>query len=381
MHTTSLDNAANPASVPAPKHLHGPWADALLLGGASIMAFVLLRAISPNGAQVAALAVLAMVLANFVNHPHFAHSYQMFYGSWREIRSDAFPSHLRVRWYLAGIYLPAALVLWLAFSAWRWTQGESWLMASSLNLMGALVGWHYVKQGFGMAMMDAALKKNYWTPEARKAMLWNAYACWLAAWALINTSHAGSAFWGFFGLKLDIPGYAVALACVPAMATTVWASLAIVNSLARLPYRWGDLPLSGVLAYYVTLYLWTIFSWVDAAYMLLIPFFHSLQYLTVVWRYKKNELGCLREAANKTISDLVRFWANGVLLGALGFWLLPAGIDYVASGHLPFISSGPALALAVFWIFINVHHYLIDNVLWRQGNPKVNQYLFLAAKK
>jgi hypothetical protein len=35
-----------------------------------------------------------------------------------------------------------------------------------------------------------------------------------------------------------------------------------------------------------------------------------------------------------------------------------------------------ALSIACAWIFINVHHYFIDNVLWRQGNPKVKQFLF-----
>lgn len=384
MHMDTVLNNVNPAGLRMHSDLHGPWADSLLLGGASIIAFVLIVAINPGGTQIAALAAFMMLLANFVNHPHFANSYQIFYGSWRDVRAGTFPAMLRMRWYLAGVFLPAALLMWLAFSAWQWIQGETWLMAVSLNLMGALVGWHYVKQGFGMAMMNAALKKRYWTPEARRSMLWNAYACWFAAWVLINTSHAGSAFWGFFGLKPSLPGYVVILACASAVITTAWSSLLVARNViywSSQGYRSKDLPLSGVLAYFVTLYLWTVFSWVNPAYALVIPFFHSLQYLTVVWRYKKNEAGCQQNLDSQSASSLKRFWMTGFLLGALGFWILPAGIDYVSTGHLPYISSEPALALAVFWIFINVHHYLIDNVLWRQGNPKVNQYLFLAPQK
>ena len=32
--------------------------------------------------------------------------------------------------------------------------------------------------------------------------------------------------------------------------------------------------------------------------------------------------------------------------------------------------------LFVFWIFINVHHYFLDNVMWRRENPDTKKYLF-----
>lgn len=32
--------------------------------------------------------------------------------------------------------------------------------------------------------------------------------------------------------------------------------------------------------------------------------------------------------------------------------------------------------LFVFWIFINVHHYFLDNVIWRAENPETRQHLF-----
>ena len=365
------------------RDLHGPWLDMLLLGGASVIAYVLIVLLDPTTTQTVVLGGVMMVLANFVNHPHFAHSYQIFYGSWRDVRSCEMPSSLRARWYLAGVVLPATLAVWLAVAGWRWMEGDTWLMGVSLNLMGALVGWHYVKQGFGMAMMDAALKKKFWTPAARQALLWNAYACWLAAWVLINSSRGGQAYWGIFGIGLTVPPVIVIAACLVVVLTTLWAALAALRSLGRWPlrqHRWHELPISGLAAYFVTLYLWTVFSWVNPAYMLVIPFFHSVQYLAVVWRYKQNEILAHNNLAGKSMA---RFWAIGFLLGALGFWLVPVAIDFAHSGYLPNVSNPgqPALAIGAFWIFINVHHYLIDNVLWRQGNPKVNQYLFNAGLK
>jgi hypothetical protein len=39
---------------------------------------------------------------------------------------------------------------------------------------------------------------------------------------------------------------------------------------------------------------------------------------------------------------------------------------------------GPSLFLFMAYIFINVHHYFLDNVMWRRGNPDVQQYIFAA---
>ena len=32
--------------------------------------------------------------------------------------------------------------------------------------------------------------------------------------------------------------------------------------------------------------------------------------------------------------------------------------------------------LFIGWTFINIHHYFIDNVIWRRDNPEARRYLF-----
>ena len=39
------------------------------------------------------------------------------------------------------------------------------------------------------------------------------------------------------------------------------------------------------------------------------------------------------------------------------------------------INDAYAFLLAA-WIFINVHHYFLDSVVWRKGNPETGRYLF-----
>ena len=37
---------------------------------------------------------------------------------------------------------------------------------------------------------------------------------------------------------------------------------------------------------------------------------------------------------------------------------------------------GPAVFVFIFVMWINIHHYFIDNVIWRRDNEDVRKYLF-----
>ena len=370
-----MDTALHPHTSAPGRGLFGPWADVLLLGGGSLLAMALLSVLRLDADSVVTLSVVMLVLANFVNHPHFAFSYQMFYGSWEEVKQGAMPADLRRRWWLAGVVAPVLLALGLLGGAMLSLRGHGFLLGLMLTLMGLLVGWHYVKQGFGMAMVDAALKKRYWPAAARTALLYNAYACWGAAWAIGNSTSLARELWGVLAIEYRVPGVLVAASCAIAVATTAWCGLAVYRCVRQWRAQqlgWKQMPVAGFAAYLITLYVWLGMIGAEPAFLLVIPFFHSLQYLTVVSRYKINEA----RAHQWHPKRLAGFVVTGLVLGALGFWLLPGLGDYLRTGQVPEMGKGLALTVACAWIFINVHHYLIDNVLWRQGNPKVKRFLF-----
>ena len=121
-------------------------------------------------------------------------------------------------------------------------------------------------------------------------------------------------------------------------------------------------------------------------WLLVVPALHSLQHLVVVWRYQTNVERDRADAVERPqwqilsiLGPLYRlrvlaFIVIGAILGALGFWLVPMMlIDLV-----PYDKAvlGSSLFLFIAWIFINVHHYFLDNVMWRRGNPEVSKYLF-----
>lgn len=367
----------NAAASSGAGHLHGPVSDFLLLGGASIVPFLALQTIEVDRRMIALIALVMMLLANFINHPHFASSYVMFFGSWRAMHRDQAPAKLLVGWWIAGVVVPLVLAAVLLLSAHAWLKGDAFWMGMCVNLMGALVGWHYVKQGFGMAMTDAALKRSFWTPRARQALLWNAYACWACAWTYFNVGEAGSYFWGVFNTRAALPDWALNVVLAVVAASSAWLLVCVSDA-----YRvWraagktvGQMPWVGFSSYAISVYLWTAFATINPTYLYVIPFFHSLQYLTVVWRYKANEYA---SSGGKAIREsLLKFSLLICVLGALGFWGAPALAEYWLNGHLPPWTGGASIAIAVAWLFINVHHYFIDTVLWRQGNPLVSKHLF-----
>ena len=121
----------------------------------------------------------------------------------------------------------------------------------------------------------------------------------------------------------------------------------------------------------------------DLIFAIFIPAFHSLQYLLFSWRYQLNKVsseagpghagaggddiapgaGALREVR----------WLGSVL-GWIGFTGLP--LLFHASLSPDPALFGPAVFVFIFVMWINIHHYFIDNVIWRRDNEDVRKYLF-----
>ncbi|WP_292513236.1 hypothetical protein [Methylobacterium sp.] len=153
--------------------------------------------------------------------------------------------------------------------------------------------------------------------------------------------------------------------------------------------RWrsgAKLPVNGLVAYLASLYMWLLLVRLDPLWFLVVPVLHSLQYLVVVWRFEANYQrgqpggGTPSMPVMKRLfgtADRVRVAAyivGGGVLGFIGLWGLPMLLDVV----VPYDKAvfGDTMFLFIFWIFINIHHYLMDSVMWRRENPDAQKYLF-----
>lgn len=351
--------------------------DFLLLGGGSLFVLVPLAFFwSPE--WTGGLAGLMLFLANLVNHPHFAHSYQLFYRNFgARAFGDAFPPALRLRYVFAGIVAPVAIMVLFAVCLMR---KDVLALGYIANLMAFLVGWHYVKQGYGMLMLAAALKRSYFNEHEKLLLRWNGYVVWLASWVWINQMLASRTMWGVRYGAITFPGYVLtALLGLVVLALGV-VVVALVRK--RIRQREWDVPVNGLVAYAVSLYPWLLLR--HPAFLLVVPAFHSLQYLAVVWRYQQvfessaHQAGARRAFNARGVAfHLALFGLYGFILGYLGFWFVPEMLQNV----FPQFSRlfGGALFLFLFWVFINIHHYFLDNVMWRKDNPDTRRYLFGAS--
>jgi hypothetical protein len=371
---------AGSSAVADKRYLYGPVVDFLCLGGGSLFVLPLLFLL-PTAEYGATVATLMLLLSHFINHPHFAHSYQIFYrGFGTKALTPSLGRTMQARYLFAGLVVPALLISFCAFAIIR---GDARLLGLGGNFMALFVGWHYVKQGYGMLMVDAALKRRFFNDHEKKIFLINCYAVWGYAWLSVNAAMHKTELWGLQYYSFAIPASIVTGAGILALmagAATLWA----------FAKRWrtaGSLPANGVMAYLVSLYLWLLFVRINPLWLLVVPAFHSLQYLVVVWRYQSNyekaqlatedyKKGSL---ARQVFGDRWRahlgiFAASGAVLGFLGFW----GLPLLAATYIPYDDTlfGGALFLFVFWIAINVHHYFLDNVMWRRENPDTKRYLF-----
>ncbi|MCF4167710.1 hypothetical protein L2U69_18840 [Zavarzinia compransoris] len=357
-------------------HLFSPTVDFLCLGGGGIVVMAAIALMLPGAADIATVAAVSLVVANFVNHPHFAHSYQIFYrGFGRRLCDSSLPTVLRLRYGFAGIVVPILIAAYMAATI---LSGDALALGYALNFMGFVVGWHYVKQGFGIAMVDAAMARRYYAPGTRRAMLVNGYAGWIYAWLAVNRAVAAHDLWGIKNAAFAL-GDTVAVVAGAIFAAT---SAFVLLRLAGDRWRHGrHFAVNGLIAYFVSLYAWVVFVRIDPIFIYVVPAMHSLQYLTVVWRFEANRerakagTAAQRQApGNGPRARLAAFGFMGLVLGAVGFWVLPLTLDMaVPYDHAIF---GTHLFLFAFWIFINVHHYFMDNVIWRRENPEAKAFLF-----
>jgi len=354
-----------------------PWLDFICLGGGSLVLLPLLM-MAPETA-FPALFLTMWMLADVLNHPHFAASYQIFYrGFPGKLLGTRLKPAMRIRYLVAGIVVPAALLVFFVVS---FAAGNPHMLGYAGNAMLFLVGWHYTKQGYGMLMVDAVYKRRFFDQREKAVLLYNAYACWILFWLSMNWYVFERNLWGLSYYSLAVPEGVLWIAGLAVAATTL---LTFGVFAMRLGPGGGGLPWTGVVAYLTSLYVWALARF-NPMTLLFVPAFHSLQYLLIVWRTEKNRADLAAgeqgsgATAKRVLPPIATFMIWAFFLGLAGFSWLPRLFDRV----VPYDAEifGGTMFMFMFWIFINIHHYFMDNVIWRRENPDTARSLFGMSKK
>lgn len=316
--------------------------------------------------------------AHLLNDPHFSVTYLLFYRGWRRRAFSAeVPLGQRVRYVLAGFVAPLAMAAWAITAL---TTGSAPMLGTLIQLMFLLVGWHYVKQGFGVAMVLSARRGVRFSTLERRVVLAHCYAGWFYAWAspfepgrdLVEKGVVYTAWAHPRGLEQITLGLFVLSAVV------------MLVVLVKKRLREGPLPLltplTGLLC---AVWAWSVFSGADPLVRYAVPALHSLQYLYFVGLLRGNEAK-EREGAphfeTSARTRLIVLAGSALALGLFLFDLAPAVLDGFfepAGGRAPNDPLGPTPWFAALFVFVNLHHYFMDAVIWRRDNPET-RYLVKA---
>ena len=376
--TAALD-AAPPARAFAA--WRGRFIEFLLVGGATLFLFpfawLCRHALGLDSAELA-FGFVTFHAASVINDPHFAVTYVLFYknGKHRAFGA-AFTPMQRLRYLVVGVLVPLMLAAWAALAL---VTRSAVTMGWMIQLMFLLVGWHYVKQGFGVLTVLSARRGVRFTRLERVVILAHCFIGWAYAWA--SPADPGRAV-EEKGVVYTTLAHPPGLERVTQIAFFL-STLPLIVVLVRKWRTEGRLPplapLTGLL---VTVWLWVVYSGIDPLMRYVIPALHSIQYLYFVGLLTRNEARAGEGPPSFGLPAHVRLGFLAVTAVGLGWLLLrgaPSFFDAIlvppSAKRLETMSDlGPTPFLAALYVFVNIHHYFMDSVIWRRDNPETRYLL------
>jgi len=328
--------------------------DFLMVGGLSVFAYWVVVLGGFTLASFDVVWIMAM-LAFLANWPHFAVSYQMLYGAHREkISTDP-------RFFFAAVVVPIVLACIMVCGAFLHSLTT---YVALLFSMFFLVGWHYVKQAYGCFVVYGRSQGLKLAVAEQKIIKSCLYTLWAASFAKMFFSGEHKEWWGVKYSVVQLPFvFEYLINGVAFIGLFVLVALFVRRRLVE-----GKLPGIVVFTPLATAYLWLFPPLANSVYFYMIPFFHSVQYLLFSGTFTKNWVAAKEKSVG---GGLLKWWGGAFILGALAFSLLPGKLDAM---NLHDGEITPVLFFVAFNLFINIHHYFIDSVMWRSDNPEVRKY-------
>lgn len=364
-------------------HEKGPWllgksTDILMVGGASILLFIASWFFIDPSASTVQISWTAFYLAIIVNNPHFTASYLLLYHD----RKDQIFKNPRYFW--AAILAPLLVAGYMGGAI---VFGSRELLGFAVNAMYFLVGWHYIKQIYGTLVVSSARQKYYFTARESLILKGTLFPVWFMSYFNGNQGVRELLHYGVGYQTFNIPPWMTQVNRGLLVVGVLTIFYVIYMKWAR-EGRWPSL--TGLVSL-AAIFIWYLPEVYHPHFWYMIPFFHSLQYMLFVLTLKNNQFWSEAQMVAKTSetplphvsstqtarahygAKMIPYLGLIILLGALFFKSIPEFLDRnVAYDQTVF---GKELFMFLFITFINIHHYFIDNVIWRRDNPMVKKYL------
>lgn len=115
----------------------------------------------------------------------------------------------------------------------------------------------------------------------------------------------------------------------------------------------------------ISQFIWFIPGSNITAFYNFVPFFHSIQYLPFIWLLHMKDT-VIDKTKNPKLETL-RWYRINVAGGGFLFWAMPI--------FLVMLKFDYNITRPVMLVLVNLHHFIVDGVIWKLRNPKVSKPL------
>ena len=290
-------------------------------------------------------------VATAINMPHFMASYRMVYRCRETI--------LRHRW--ASIYVPAILLVSVMAAIWE-AQYSGVLVIVFVTVASAYLAWHYTGQVWGMMASYAYLEGSRF--EQSERFLIRTSLRILLAWHVT---------W-FLYTQLRDPSRVRSVYLLISAGTLVAFVLGALG-LAKLRRRTGKSPPARALVAWLAIFVWYAVMARDPKAIFWIQIAHALQYLAFPIRVEINRTSAEQKHTPGRVARHMALYAIGLLAVSYLITQVVPGPAMSAVANI-FGEKPGQVAPILILMFINIHHYFTDGVIWKISNPEVRRELF-----
>jgi hypothetical protein len=321
--------------------------DFLLVGGASIIAFVLMSLLYTRERTPVVMTVAAQLLW-LCNWPHFSASSYRLYHTRDNIRQYPVTALVIPFVVLAGVV--AALL------------SPGLVAPYFVKVFTIWSPYHFSGQTLGISLIYARRSGFQVGPWERLSLSGFIYGTFLSGTVRAEIGTGPTEYFGIPYRGLGLPEWAG-----PATDAVMWVCGVVFAVLA---VRWclrqrRPMP-PMVLLPAAAQYIWFVQSGVWESFREFVPFFHSLQYLLIAWSVQlkeKMDVDGIRPSRRFVLGETVRWGVLNVVGGAVLFFAIPHLVSWAG---LPLL-----FATGVVIAGVQIHHFFVDGVIWKLKNKKV----------
>jgi hypothetical protein len=331
----------------------GPKVDFLLIGGFSLLLFLLLAPFSPG--RTGPIIMIAGWLMWIGNWPHFAATNYRLYHAKENIAQ--YPVTALV---VPLVMLGAVILAFASPTSWAPLWVKLFLLWSP---------YHFSGQSVGISLVYAARSGWKIGRLERFALSSFIFSTFIYPTALSEAVGTPYPYFGVEVPRLGIPKLIPDLA----LLWMLFSGLLLLALVVRWSVMSRRLPPLIVLLPSAAQLLWFVLGRNIAGYTEFVPFFHGIQYLLIAWAVQlKEKMQICRIAPSKqyVMGESGRWYLGIGVVGVVLFWALP---------RLGVLFAGTSLLIAepIVISAVQIHHFFVDGVIWKLRNPRVGSALLV----